>query len=134
MHFDPVSSFGVVWSGLGWFGLASSNCCLSVRLSFAGVFVRVLWEPEMLARWGISYEMFKVEKFWWQYIVLARRSVIVGVYVAVNDHTQDRFLYVTLLNLIALMAQVLVNPFSDRINNACECVSLAVLTIVSCKL
>lgn len=99
----------------------------------SGLIVRKLSDDTMIDRFGIIFEMFTPKRYFWNFTVLLRRAIVIGVFVAMAEEPQERYMFVTLLNVLILMTHVLARPFSDMLSNACESISLCILTVISRK-
>jgi predicted outer membrane repeat protein len=96
---------------------------------FYGFYKRQLTQSDV--RFGIFYEMYKPEFFFWKIIELLRRSALTAIIVFINEHAVTRGLILSGACFAILVAQALAWPFRRKLENSLETLSTFILAIIS---
>jgi hypothetical protein len=92
-----------------------------------------LLEPKYSRRFGIIYECYRPSTFFWEFILLARRTLLIGCAVLIPDHF-GRYSALVIVGLAFLIVHMLTQPFVHDYENWFEMILLAVLCVVSASL
>lgn len=85
-----------------------------------------------LSRFGILFDSYKPKFYFWEVVVLARRSLLISFTAAIgNTRRNEMFLGMTLANIFIFTTHVYVEPFDDPIINYGESISLIFLTCLT---
>jgi hypothetical protein len=85
----------------------------------------------LLEKWGILFEMFTARAYWWQFIVLARQILLIGLNMAFFDNPGQKYVSFTYFFLVMLLAHAVIKPYCNSADNFMEGGSLALLTMIS---
>jgi len=77
------------------------------------------------------YYAFIPSRFWWEFVVLSRRSIIIALMFLTTLERSVRFSYVSVGNIACLVLHAVMLPFNTARDNVLEIVSLAFLTLMS---
>eukprot|EP00053_Salpingoeca_punica_P019754 m.202109 g.202109 ORF g.202109 m.202109 type:complete len:1051 (-) comp17716_c0_seq6:1639-4791(-) len=80
------------------------------------------------ARFGVFYDHYRRRFWWWEVQVLARRLLLLAVYVARFTAITERSYGILVVCLGILFAHMLCRPFRHSLDNTLESLSLAMLT------
>jgi len=122
------------WKGFAVFLLAVDVICVPIAMLVFLVINRqriFSKDPEFLARWGLLFSTYDDKSFWWESAVLTRRTVAVVIDVVLWQALNWRATTFVLFTLLLLVSQILIAPFSTRIENNMETCSMIVLVTIS---
>ena len=99
-------------------------------------YFRVGVKPQVKAnrfgtRWGVLFEPYRSQVYWWQIVVLLRRVVCVVLATYIITNLQWKMLGFSLLHLLTLLVELQLRPFGIAIDNQVEAVSLILLILLS---
>ena len=89
---------------------------------------------QFLRRYAPLFAMYSSSAWFWQVLVLARRTVFVAVSVTLLPIPRRRFLAFALSTLVSLLLQMYFHPFRIRFFNRAELASQTLLTILAMTL
>jgi hypothetical protein len=92
-----------------------------------------LLEPGYSRRFGIIFECYRPSTFFWEFVLLARRTLLVGCAVLIPDHFV-RFSTLVIIGVSFLILHLVTQPFIHNHENWFEMLFLAVLCLVSASL
>eukprot|EP00041_Stephanoeca_diplocostata_P020213 m.448050 g.448050 ORF g.448050 m.448050 type:complete len:365 (+) comp21505_c1_seq6:5836-6930(+) len=79
------------------------------------------------AKYGVLFDHFKPEFWWWEVQVLFRRMVLLAVYVAKYSDVHERAYDVYVVSFVILMFHVMSQPYKQAKDNLVETISLGTL-------
>lgn len=86
------------------------------------------------SRFGVLWEAFGPHACWWQAVIVVRRTALVTADTALLMFPSSRFMAFTYVNFAALMAQLVVQPYTVHLHNHLESFSLICLVLLSVML
>jgi len=87
--------------------------------------------PKMTLRYGVLYEVYKPERWYWEGFVLIRRLSLVWITVALSQDDSQRNAWLSFANILFLMAHMLARPYRNDQHNQSETAALAILALIT---
>jgi hypothetical protein len=82
-------------------------------------------------RFGVLYEQYTPRSFFWEVVVLLRRTILIVLQIFLTRAPQWKFMGFIVLCLLSLLTHVMVHPFQNPLDNKLEAYSLSLLVIVA---
>ena len=111
----------VVWVA----GLAVAIALLLLWLRFTDS----LSKTPAVSRFGVLYEAYRPGCFWWEAVVMARRTLLTAL--TLIEDTATSFVFLTAACVAIAVLQTYVQPFRQQIENSVDYFSLALLVMVA---
>ena len=111
----------VVWVA----GLAVATALLLLWLRFTDS----LSKTPAVSRFGVLYEAYRPGCFWWEVVVMARRTLLTAL--TLIDDTATSFVFLSAACLVIAALQTYVKPFRQKIENRVDYFSLVLLVMVA---
>jgi hypothetical protein len=83
------------------------------------------------SRYGVVFDAYAPSWYWWQFLILMRRSALVGAAVVFYRDRTAKLSWITFLNILFLITHMLARPYQTDRNNNMETVSLGLLSLLS---
>jgi len=85
-------------------------------------------------RWGILFEPYRQDQYWWQLVVLARRVLCVILDTFIITGLQWKMAGLLLIHFASLQIQLKLSPYTSAADNTIEAIALGTLVCLSCFL
>ena len=111
-------------------GAVVAGIAVSTALLF--VFLKVtkrLSSPIVLARVGVLYEAYQPDRYWWEVVVMARRTLLTTL--TLITHTADSYVSLVCVCIVISAVQYYTKPFRHRLENRVDFASLSLLTVIA---
>jgi hypothetical protein len=83
---------------------------------------------------GIVYDVYRRDRYWWEFVVLLRRVALLGITVLLRDDRKTMLSILTVTNIAVLCAHMLASPYHTHYDNRLESMSLMLLAVVTAVL
>jgi methionine-rich copper-binding protein CopC len=104
-------------------------CCVEKKAKLDGP--RRITLHEFRATWGILSDTYKDDRFWWEVVILYRRTALVAIVVFFAEERLRQLVIVSLFNVFFFAVHGYMMPFYNSLENAMEACSLLMLTILT---
>jgi hypothetical protein len=85
-------------------------------------------------RWGILFEPYKQNRYWWQIVVLVRRVLCAILNTYIITGLQWKMAGLLMIHFASLQIQVHLNPHTSTADNIVEAIALGTLVCLTCFL
>jgi hypothetical protein len=89
---------------------------------------------KLRTRYGVLFEVYRPNRFFWEVSVLLRRSVLTAIFVALPASRSVKCAAIVIANVAFLFIHMLGKPYISSLSNLFESLSIATLTIVAAVL
>jgi len=81
-------------------------------------------------RYGILFECYKPECFYWEVVMLIRRAVAIFLLTLMSTNRPLSYTWLSILHIIMVLVVLELKPYPKNLENVTEAVSLSVLAII----